>query len=68
ASHTAPLAEAGDSERGAVISLLGSNFVTVDELVRQSLMPSAQVQMVLLELELAGKLERGAGGKVRVTG
>ena len=67
ASHTAPLAEAGDSERGAVISLLGSNFVTVDELVRQSLMPSAQVQMVLLELELAGKLERGAGGKVRVT-
>jgi len=23
------------------------------------------VQMVLLEMELAGKLERGAGGKVR---
>jgi hypothetical protein len=24
------------------------------------------VQMVLLEMELAGKLERGAGGKVRI--
>jgi len=39
----------------------------VDELVRLSGMPSAQVQMVLLELELAGRLERGAGARVRLT-
>jgi DNA processing protein len=40
-------------------------YVSVDELVRQSGSSQANVQMVLLEMELAGKLERGAGGKVR---
>ena len=37
--------------------------VPVDELVRQSGLPSSAVQTVLLELELAGRLERHAGGK-----
>ena len=41
------------------------NYVSVDELVRQSGRSQATVQLVLLEIELAGKLERGAGGKVR---
>jgi DNA processing protein len=61
------VAEAGDSERRAIAELLSPNFATIDELVRLSGMPSAQVQMVLLEFELAGKLERGAGAKVRLT-
>ena len=61
------IAEAGDGERNAVFELLSPNFAAVDELVRLSGMPSAQVQMVLLELELAGKLERGAGARVRLT-
>jgi DNA processing protein len=61
------VAEAGDSERRAITELLSPNFAAVDELVRSSGMPSAQVQMVLLELELAGKLERGAGARVRLT-
>ena len=61
------IAEAGDGERNAVFELLSPNFTAVDELVRLSGMPSAQVQMVLLELELAGKLERGAGARVRLT-
>jgi DNA processing protein len=61
------VAEAGDSERRAIAELLSPNFAAVDELVRLSGMPSAQVQMVLLELELAGKLERGAGARVRLT-
>ncbi|MGL5837661.1 MAG: DNA-processing protein DprA [Sphingorhabdus sp.] len=60
------VAEAGDSERRAIAELLSPNFAAVDELVRLSGMPSAQVQMVLLELELAGKLERGAGARVRL--
>ncbi len=60
------VAEAGDGERKAIAELLSTNFSAVDELVRLSGMPSAQVQMVLLELELAGKLERGAGAKVRL--
>ncbi len=66
AQMTLPIVEAGDSERHAVTDLLGMSYVAVDEIVRQSNMPPAQVQMVLLELELAGKLERGAGARVRL--
>ena len=38
--------------------------VGVDELVRQAGLPPAIVQTVLLELELAGRLSRHAGGRV----
>lgn len=62
----AAIEEGGDSDRRAVIDLMGMTYVSVDELVRQSGSSSAVAQMVLLELELAGKLERGAGGKVRL--
>ncbi|WP_430445579.1 DNA-processing protein DprA [Sphingorhabdus contaminans] len=59
----------GESEpaRRAVADLLGMNYVAVDELVRQSGGSQSVVQTVLLELELSGRLERGAGGKVRLT-
>lgn len=56
--------EMGEGERAAVQGLLGPVAVPVDELVRQSGLPSAAVQMALLELELAGRLERHAGGRV----
>jgi DNA processing protein len=42
--------------------------VAVDEIIRQSGITPALVQMVLLELELAGRLERHAGGKVSLAG
>jgi hypothetical protein len=58
--------DSSQSERNAVINLMGMTYVSVDELVRQSGSSQANVQMVLLEIELAGKLERGAGGKVRL--
>ena len=51
----------------AVIDLLGPVPVGVDELIRQSGCAPAVVQMVLLELELAGRLERHAGGRVSLT-
>jgi DNA processing protein len=38
--------------------------VSVDEIVRQSGLGTAVVQTVLLELELGGRLERHAGGRV----
>jgi DNA processing protein len=66
-STIALTAEAGEPERRAVTELLGMSFVPVDEIVRQSGLPSPLVQSVLLEYELAGKLERGAGAKVRLT-
>ena len=58
--------DGGDGDRGVVTNLMGMTYVSVDELVRQSGVNQSVVQMVLLELELAGKLERGAGGKVRL--
>ena len=39
----------------------GTPPVPVDELVRQSGLPSGAVQLVLLELDLAGRLDRHAG-------
>jgi DNA processing protein len=65
-SYTGPPVETGDGERKIVIDLLGMTQVSVDELVRQSGMAPQVVQMVLLELELAGRLERGAGAKVKL--
>jgi DNA processing protein len=59
-----PPADADEAARRAVCDLLAPTPVPVDELVRQSGLPPATVQTVLLELELAGKLERHAGGKV----
>ena len=36
----------------------------LNELVRQSGQPAAAVQLVLLELELAGRIERHAGARI----
>lgn len=59
-----PASDASDRERTAVLDLLSPVSVPVDELIRQSALPPAIVQTVLLELELAGRLERHAGGRV----
>lgn len=60
-----PLSDDATSvERRAIESLLGPTPVAADELVRQADLPSAIVQTVLLDLELAGRLERHGGGRV----
>lgn len=59
-----PGAEPDAAERKRIEGLLGPVPVPVDELIRQSALPGAAVQLVLLELELAGRLERHAGGRV----
>lgn len=59
-----PPEDAGNADRAAVARLLGPVPVAVDELIRQSGRVPAVVQTVLLELELAGRLERHAGGRV----
>ena len=56
--------DVAQSERAAVIGLLGPAAAPVDELIRLSGLSPAVVQTVLLELELAGALERHAGAKV----
>lgn len=61
---SAAVAEARDSNRSAIAELLGPTPVAVDEIVRQSGQPASAVQLVLLELELAGRVERHAGSRV----
>ncbi|MBB3980467.1 DNA processing protein [Sphingobium fontiphilum] len=56
--------DVAEQERAAVIALLGPVAVPVDEIIRLSALSPAVVQTVLLELELAGRLERQAGGRV----
>jgi DNA processing protein len=53
-----------DSERERVIEALGPTPVGVDEIIRHTGLHPAQVFMVLLELDLAGRLERHSGGSV----
>jgi DNA processing protein len=60
-------ADAEAADRQAVADLLGPVPTPVDEIVRQSGRPAAVVQTVLLELELAGRLDRHAGGQVSLT-
>ena len=50
--------------RAAVLGLLGPAPVAVDELIRQSRLTPSIMLTILLELELAGRLERHPGGKV----
>ena len=60
----APAEEADPSLAARVEELLGPSAVAVDEIIRQSGGAPGAVQMALLELDLAGRLERHAGGKV----
>jgi DNA processing protein len=46
------------------VSLLGPTPAPIDDLIRLSGASPAVVRMVLLELELAGRLERHGGGLV----
>lgn len=50
------------SERQAVIDLLGLTPISVDEIIERSRLPISRVHMILVELDLAGRLYRGAQG------
>lgn len=62
----APLEEPGEDLRARIESLLGFAAVSIDELVRQSGASAGEVQLTLLEMDLAGRLDRHAGGRVSV--
>jgi DNA processing protein len=60
----AELVNGDDDAVGLVEELLGPSPVPVDEIIRLSGASSGAVQMALLELDLAGRLDRHAGNKV----
>ena len=53
-----------DSARAAIVENLSPTPVMVDEIIRSGHFSPAVVSMVLLELELAGRLERQPGNRV----
>ena len=57
----------GDAIRIRVEELLGPSPAPVDEIVRLSGADPGEVQLVLLELDLAGRLDRHAGNKVSLS-
>ncbi|HYB09634.1 MAG TPA: DNA-processing protein DprA [Alphaproteobacteria bacterium] len=67
---TAPQAAGPETElsmaRRRVLEALGPTPVAVDEILRQTQLTSATLSMVLLELELAGRLERHPGNRVSI--
>jgi DNA processing protein len=62
-----PRAEPGGEQRAMIVGLLGPTPVLIDDLIRLSGAPPAVVRMVLLELELAGRLERHGNGLVSLS-
>jgi DNA processing protein len=57
-------ADPDSGERARIVALLGPSPILLDDLIRMAGTSPAIVRTVLLELELAGRLERHGGGLV----
>lgn len=57
-------ADPGADERAGIVSLLSPTPILLDDLIRLSGASASVVRTVLLELELAGRLERHGGGLI----
>lgn len=56
-----------EREREQIVDSLGPTPVEVDDIIRHTGLPAAQVYLVLLELDIAGRLQRHAGGLVSIS-
>ncbi|MBB3998745.1 DNA-processing protein DprA [Aureimonas pseudogalii] len=72
-SHPAPVEdeiadepdhEPADRDRRRILDALGATPTSLEDILAQSGADPAELQTVLLELDLAGRLERHAGGRV----
>lgn len=55
-----------DAERSRIVDALGPTPVEVDDIIRHTELPASSVYLVLLELDIAGRLHRHAGGLVSI--
>ncbi|MEJ8308688.1 DNA-processing protein DprA [Agrobacterium larrymoorei] len=55
---------AGDRERAILADALGPSPVETDDIIRHTGLPAATVYFLLLEFDIAGKLNRHSGGRV----
>ena len=60
----APMPDEGEAMRRQIVDLMGVSPVPIDELVRRSGASTGFVSLVLLELDLAGRLRREPGSAV----
>lgn len=63
-----PDEDADDTTRREIMGLLSVNAVDMDDLIREANASPEAVMAVLLELEVAGRLTRSAGGMVALKG
>lgn len=56
-----------DNVRHTIISALGPTPTEIDDIIRHTGLPAASVYLVLLELDLAGRLYRHPGGFVSIS-
>lgn len=63
----APYAEPGEDDRARVIEALGPSPAEIDDIIRHTGVAAATVYLVLLELDLAGRLHRHPGGMVSLS-
>ncbi|MBC6404502.1 MAG: DNA-protecting protein DprA [Rhodospirillales bacterium] len=59
-----PAGEGSDADQAVLLDLLSPTAVPVDEVIRRCHLSPSLIQSLLLELELAGRLERQAGNRV----
>jgi DNA processing protein len=53
-------------DRARIVALLSPTPVSIDDLIRLSRSSPRAVRMILLELEIAGRIERHGGGLVSI--
>lgn len=63
ATSTRPI-EVDDGERRRVVEALGAAPVTIDDIIRTTGLDTRHVRAALIELDLAGRIERHAGQRV----
>lgn len=62
-----PPALADEGTREAVIQAMGTVPLSADDLIRHTQLTPQEVQLILLELDIAGRLERHGGGLVSLS-
>ncbi|TQL17568.1 DNA processing protein [Zymomonas mobilis] len=58
------ITDVSSKDREKIHNLIGAAPIGINELIRQSGLENAIIQTILLEMELAGRLESHAGGRV----
>lgn len=58
------ISEPRDDDRSLVANALGPSPVEMDDIIRHTGLTASAIMLVLLELDIAGRIQRHAGGKI----